>query len=105
LDCAAAAEILPESNTLRSSDHFCVSIWTSALTFSQSGLYNLSLYEKYTIWLNSCQGTRLVFLIIIDYTLTSIQQEIEPLLPAKGSMDGVYLLKIERENGWKRPLR
>jgi hypothetical protein len=75
------------------------------LTFSQSGLYNLSLYEKYTIWLNSCQGTRLVFLVIIDYTLTSIQQEIEPLLPAKGSMDGVYLLKIERENGWKRPLR
>ena len=63
------------------------------MTFLQSGLYNLSLYEKYTIWLNRCQGTRLVFLISIDYTLTSIQQEIEPLLPARGSMDGVYLLK------------
>lgn len=34
-----------------------------------------------------------MFLISIDYTLTSIQQEIEPLLPARGSMDGVYLLK------------
>lgn len=34
-----------------------------------------------------------MFLISIDYTLTSFQQEIEPLLPAKGSMDGVYLLK------------
>lgn len=34
-----------------------------------------------------------MFLISIDYTLTSFQQEIEPLLPDKGSMDGVYLLK------------
>ena len=34
-----------------------------------------------------------MFLVSIDYTLTSFQQEIEPLLPAKGSIDGVYLLK------------